>query len=291
MVADVYALASRLFRPLVKQFDTLFVPLNEDLRRAHLRIIREQWAAIVFLAGFAALAIAFVLGLILLLASHALTTTAFLLLIPISAAIGLTAGAVTYYYPATVAGERKKKIDNALPFAGIYLNTISRSGFPPHVLFKMLAHFKEYGEVSVEAGRINNDTEILGMDLPTALTRAIERSPSNDWTELLAGMRTTVMIGGDLGAFLAEKTRGLVAGYKRRLNDYSNFVQLLIEVYITLVIVGTIFFIVTTSIMVAIGGIPVVLVKNLNYAVVLLGLPALTAAFILIIKGASPIEN
>ncbi len=285
----IYVLASRTFKPAIEKLP-VFERLTDDLRRAHMRIIKEQWAGLVMLIGVSAFVIAFSFGIFATFISKSqLAYLAFAFII--AAAIGLVAATVTFYYPTTIAGDRKKKIENSLPFAAIYLNTISRSGFPPHTLFKMLARFKEYGEVAVEANRINNDVEGLGMDLPAALARAIYRSPSNEWTELLAGMRTTIIIGGDLGQYLAEKTKGIVASYKRRLNDYSNFLQLLIEVYITLVIVGTIFFIVTTSIMVAIGGIPVALVKALNYAVVLLGLPALTAAFILIIKGASPTEE
>ncbi len=286
---EIYVLADRMFKPVISKLP-VFERLTDDLRRAHMRLIKEQWAGLTMLIGVSAFAIAFAFGIFATLISQTpLIYLAFVFII--AAAIGFVSAAVTFYYPSIIAGDRKKKIENNLPFAAIYLNTISRSGFPPHALFKMLARFKEYGEVAVEANRINNDVEGLGMDLPTALARAIYRSPSNEWTELLAGMRTTIIIGGDLGQYLAEKTKGLVASYKRRLNDYSNFLQLLIEVYITLVIVGTIFFIVTTSIMVAIGGIPVALVKALNYAVVLLGLPALTAAFILIIKGVSPTED
>jgi hypothetical protein len=63
------------------------------------------------------------------------------------------------------------------------------------------------------------------------------------------------------------------------------------EVYITIVIVGGIFFIVITSIMSSIGAVSVSLLKAINWLIVLVGIPVLTAAFILIAKGMSPIED
>jgi hypothetical protein len=66
---------------------------------------------------------------------------------------------------------------------------------------------------------------------------------------------------------------------------------MLIEIYITFVIVGAIFFIVITSIMTSIGAVPVGLLKIINLLIVTVGIPVLTAAFIIIAKGVSPLED
>jgi flagellar protein FlaJ len=198
---------------------------------------------------------------------------------------------VTYFYPKLTADERKKKIENALSFGTLYFATLAKSGFPPHKMFKVMAGFKEYGELAKESSKISNDVEALGLDTPTALTRAMNRSPSPEWTELLAGLKTAITVGGDLGTYLEEKADGFVSEYKRRLEEFSNFLTMLMEVYITIVIVGGIFFIVITSIMSSIGAVSVSLLKAINWLIVLVGIPVLTAAFILIAKGMSPIED
>lgn len=290
-MADFYSLSFDLFSPLVKKYSKYFDRLEIDLQRARINVRKDYWASFIILVALLSFVSTLVIGLpfALLLGNFQLMP----MIIFLSILIGTTLGAavLTYFYPAIVAGERQKKMDNALPFSTIYMSTIARSGFPPQAIFKMISRFKEYGEISTEAQQISRDVETLGLDLPSALTRAINRSPSQYWSELLAGIRITMTLGGDLGQFLAEKTNGFVADYKRRLNEYSNLLSMLIEIYITIVVVGAVFFVVITSIMLAVGGVPVATIKALNYALVLIGLPILTAAFILIMKGASPLED
>ncbi len=289
-MSEIFTLAYRTFRPYVDKYKKHFPKLRDDLHKARISVPTENWIAFIFFAGMLALAATFIFIILTAIILRAFSAVTVLVAVIVPIIVGIAAGALAAYYPAITASERKKKIDNALPFATIYLNTISRAGFPPQELFRMIAKFKEYGEISEEAKKISNEVHALGLDLPTALNNAISRSPSNSWTELLAGMKTTITIGGDLGEFLSEKAKGFVADYRRRLQDFSSFLTLLIEIYITLVIVGAVFFIITTSIMVSIGGVPVALVKALNYAIVLVGLPVMTAAFLLMIKGASPLE-
>ncbi len=291
MQDDIYSLAFNWFAPAVKKYESYFLRLKEDLKKARVDVATEKWAALVFLVGVLSFVCAWIIGLPLALLLGGFNFISIFFLFLATIIIGVCAGALTFLYPSLIAGERKKKINNAIAFATIYLSTLSRSGFPPQEMFKLLSTFKEYGEISTEASMINKDVEAMGMDLPTALTRAANRSPSSDWSELLAGIRTTIVVGGDLSLFLAEKAKGFVADYKRRLTDFSNLLSLLVDVYITLVVVGAVFFIVISSIMVAIGGVPVATVKALNYALVLIGLPILTAAFILAVKGLSPLED
>ncbi len=291
MQDDIYSLAFDWFAPVVRKYELYFLRLKEDLKKARIDVAAEKWAALVFLVGVLSFICALILGLPLALLLGGFNLTSMLFLFLTTIVVAVSAGALTFFYPSLVAGERKKKITNAISFATIYLSTLSRSGFPPQDMFKLLSTFKEYGEISTEAAGITRDVEAMGMDLPTALTRAINRSPSPEWGELLAGIRTTVVVGGDISLYLAEKAKGFIADYKRRLTDFSNLLSLLVEVYITIVIVGAVFFIVISSIMVAIGGVPVATVKALNYALVLVGLPLLTAAFILVVKGLSPLED
>ena len=290
-MADFYSLSFDLFSPLVKKYSKYFERLETDLRRARINVRKDYWGSFIILVMVLTFISILIVGLPFALLLGNFQFMPMVIFSAVLIGITISSGVLTYFYPAIIAGERQKKIDNTLPFSTIYMSTIARSGFPPQDIFKMISRFKEYGEISTEAQQISRDVETLGLDLPSALTRAINRSPSQYWGELLAGIRTTITLGGDLGQFLAEKTNGFVADYKRRLNEFSNLLSLLIEIYITIVVVGAVFFVVVTSIMLAVGGVPVATAKALNYALVLIGLPILTAAFILLMKGASPLEN
>src|SRR3989338_8849432 len=279
---EVYVLAHRLFGRQAKRIEPYFPELSTELVKAHLSVTREKWLAFMLFSGTLVFIVSFFIGMPFVLLIYGAGLASMLWLFVLCMAFGALAGALVFYYPTIVASERGKKIENALAFSTIYMSTISKSGFPPQEIFRLLSKFKEYGEIAVESSLIVRDTEILGLDLPAAISRAMARSPAPDWTELLAGIKTTMTIGGDLGAFLEEKSRGFIADYRRRLQDFSSFLSMLIEIYVTIVIVGAVFFIVTTSIIVAIGGVSTATIKTLNYAIVLVGIPVLTAAFLLI---------
>ena len=290
-MAEIYDLAHEVFGKYARKLEPYSSQLSLDLVKAHMTVSREKWLSLAILATVLAFGISLLIALPAGILLYGMKACSVLKPILIAIVLAAASGALTFYYPSLVVSERKKKIENTIAFATIYMSTISRSGFPPQHLFRLLAKFKDYGEISKEAALISRDVELFGVDLPTAMTKAIARSPSADWTELLAGLRTAITIGGDLGAFLEEKAKGFVADYKRRLQDFSNLLSILIEVYITLVIVGAVFFIVTTSIIVAIGGMSTYTLKIMNFAMIIIGIPLLTGAFILIIKGVSPMAD
>ena len=88
--------------------------------------------------------------------------------------------------------------------------------------------------------------------------------------------------------YLEKKAHGFVQEYRRKLQSFSKTLTLLMNMYITLIIVGTVFFIVVSSLMGAVGGISTTAIKIVHYLVIFLGLPALTAMLIIIIRSSSP---
>jgi len=289
-MSDIYKQAFELFSSVIKKYPKLLVPLAVQMRKAHMAIPAEHWAAFSIFAGVLAFIVSIIFAILFAIALH-IGLIAILIVPLLSIGIGFGSGALVYFYPAITADERKKRIENALAFGTLYLAALARAGFPLQQMFKLMSNFKEYGELSKEAGKISNDIEALGLDAPTALTRAINRSPSSAWSELLVGLKTSMTVGGNLAKYLDEKADGFVSDYRRRLSEFSEFLSMLIEIYITLVVVGVIFFIVITSIMSSIGAVPVPFLKTINMLVVTIGIPILTAAFIIIAKGASPLED
>ena len=192
-----------------------------------------------------------------------------------------------YYYPSIRVQERCKKINEALPFAMFYLTTISGSGTPPLTMFKMLAQFKEYEEISEEANKIVYDVEIAGMSITKALESAAGRTPSDHLREIYWGINNNLTTGGDLKSLLYEKANGAMEEYKRNLASFTAKLSMLTEIYLTGVVVGSIFFMVLSTIMSSFGTNASTIV-NLQLGVTFVVLPLLSVAFIFVLKQISP---
>ena len=195
-----------------------------------------------------------------------------------------------YVYPPTMVAERKKRIDDTLPFATLYLATMAGTGTPLVSMFRMLSKFKEYGEVSNEAKRIVDAVDITGAPITTALETIAERTPSDSFRELLWGIRSTIAVGGDLRSYLHERAVGLMQEYRRRLLSFTNQLVTFLEIYINAVIIGSLFFMVLTSILGAMGINPNTIVL-IHVLLVFILLPMASAGFIILLKGIQPVTE
>ena len=192
-------------------------------------------------------------------------------------------------YPKVIIKEKAKQIDNALPFASLYLSTVASSKLPLHKIFELFAKFSEYGELTDEIRSITNDVEMFGLDINTALERAVERSPSKTLKEMLWGMLSTFRSGGDLTAYLKEVAVSLVNEYRRRLYEFSHQLTIYIEIYLTAMILGAIFFTILTSILSGMGGVGASSsVITLQFLVIFIFMPFISIFFILLVKSATP---
>lgn len=192
-----------------------------------------------------------------------------------------------YIYPSLRVQARCKKINESLPFAMFYLTTISGSGTPPLTMFKMLAQFKEYEEISEEAKKIVYDVDIAGMSVTKALENAADRTPSNHLREIYWGITNSLTTGGDLKSLLYEKANSAMEDYKRSLSSFTAMLSTLTEIYLTGVVVGSIFFMVLSTIMSSFGSDTSTII-GLQLAVTFILLPLLSAAFITVLKQISP---
>lgn len=208
---------------------------------------------------------------------------------------GLMIGVVTsagiftlfYVYPSVLIEEHRKRINDSLPFAILYLTTVAGSGTPPVAMFRMLSKFKEYEEIAAEANNIMYDIDIAGLSLPKALENAANRTPSDDLKEILWGINNTLTTGGDLKALLYEKAGSAMSEYRRNLNEFTSKLSMITEIYLTAVIVGSIFFMVLSSIMSSFGGSPGMII-GIQMVVTFIYLPFMSLVFLFVIKRIQP---
>lgn len=287
---DLGLLAYKLVRPIAKKYaKQLFSDVQKDLMKAGMKLTIEEYFSEFLLGEIIIVPLFFIISTILLYSATSDIATSFVGSVVFSILIAISILALMYVYPANTVQDRAKKIDNALHFAALYMATLSTTGMPAPLMFKILSEFKEFGEISKISRQISEDVEIFGYDLPESLARHADNVPSAGLGELLWGTRATIVSGGDLSKFLDEKSKTFTNLFKRRLEEYIQTMNLFMEMYITVVIVGTVLLIVLSTIMGMMGGF-MDQMQTVQVLFIGLGVPFVTTAFILMLKTISPTE-
>lgn len=285
---DYASVSYRYFGSFNETVKPYFFDMKEQLQRANMNYTTDEWISMALFTTFLTffvecISISFILGLI------AINPIASMLL-GFTLSLGISAGLFFMFvsYPSTTANSRESKIRKVIPFSVSYMATISSSRLPPIVMFKTLAKFTDYGEIANEAANITRDVETFGMTFAASIKKQARRTPSKDFRELLWGLNSVVASGANVTYFLKGKSEELMNDYRRSIRKYANDLSLFVEVYLTLIITGSIFFIVLSSIIAAIsGGTGIVILQSF---VVFILLPLLSIGFIIIIKSMSPTE-
>jgi len=275
---------------------SFFGDLEEELRKANIKEDILSYAkkaevyifAVMIAMGFTG----FILGILISLIIFKKT----ILIIPIFLSIffllmGFLIGIIFFRsLPSIKVSERKKKIDSVLYYVTTYMASLASSGANPLTLFELLSKYKEFSEIQKDAKEIYDLVTTMGVSLPMALHYKAQHSPSKEWREILEGIRSILIEGGSLDEFLYGKAKQLAEEYKRNLVEYSNTMQVLLEVYITLVVVGVIFVIILTTLMASITPATGYIYGIQLFSSIVI-LPLATIMFIFILKAISPAED
>ncbi len=282
--------AFRIFRNIARKYSYTAKELGSHLKRAGMRYTLEEYLSAMLLTVILIFVICFVIVFTFsFLITGSLIVALFLSIIfPLLAAS--LSGACMYMYPILVSNGRRAKIENVLPFALNYMTTIAASGAYPISIFEALSEIKEFGEIADISAKIVSGVKTFGLDIVSAINKVIPEVPSEAFQEILFGIQATVSAGADLKIYLNEKAKASMSEYRRKLDEFNKTMSMILQMYITLVVVGIIFAIVLTTILGLIGG-SFAFVKFIQYALVLFGLPLGTVVYIVIIKAISPIET
>jgi len=278
-------IALKLFGKLVSPYTEYFEGLKYSMRKARISISVQQYLSNIVFYSFVTFMVAVIVAsafVSLVVPQLAYSYTLGIIISFLAAGLMFFVG---FYYPSMLSKTLSTRIERSLPFATSYMATTASSGTNPINLFKMLS--LRGGEVGKEANRIYTNVTSLGMSLTSALQRAALRSPSPAFSDLLWGLISTITTGGDIESYLRNKSRAYMSQYRRMLNDYAKQITLYTEIYITLVIVGTLFFIVLISIISPLTGIGALFTQTL---LVFFVIPLVSIGFIVLLKAISPTE-
>jgi len=278
----------RVFSQASEFISYYFSDVKLNLKKARIRLSLQEYISIAVMTGFIIFIVSF--PILSFLFAFVFKTFLFSFVSSFTVAILLTIGVFLLFmnYPKLIIMEKAKHIDNALPFAALYLSTIASSKLPVHRIFEIFSKFSEYGELTDEIKSITNDMDVFGLDVITALERSVERSPSKMFKEMVWGMLSTIRSGGDLGIYLNETAVNMVSEYRRKLYEFSHQLTIYIEVYLTAIVLGAIFFTILTSIMSGIAQAGTSNIIVVQFLLIFVFMPLISTLFILLIKSITP---
>jgi flagellar protein FlaJ len=286
MLESVKGFATSNFGWVVDKYPEFFSVIKDSLPKADIRISHRTYVSIVILFSL----IIFISSLIVSFVALSVVQTHILLKILYSFFasffIAVVAFVVFIFYPSQKAERRKRDIESNLPFALTHMGAIAESGIPPYVVFRLISNFKEYGEISREMGKIVKNIDDFGVDPLTAVKEVANKTPSDQFKQVLLGFITTIEAGGNIKTFL--KTMGEQALFEWRIKREKFLQQLttVAEFYTGILIAAPLFiislFAVMNMIQPTLGGFGIFDLMKLSIYVLV---PAINIGFLLFLSG------
>jgi archaeal flagellar protein FlaJ len=265
--------------------------LRHSLERAHIYRRAEVYMASAIMTSLIVVLLTGLPVLLMLLASAsgaiAVPGRLMAFILPVPALAGIVLYLLALVLPELRAINRARDINAKLPYALNFVTTMASAGATPEVIFGALARQPIYGAASHEAAWITRDVQLLGMDIVTALGRAVDRSSSDKWQDLLQGAITTLTSGGDLRTYFNNKAEQFIYENRQEQKRFLDGLGVLAESFVTVVVAAPLFLIVILSVMTSLGG-SAEQTLTLGYALVLVLLPLSQAGFAMTIKTMTP---
>ncbi|MBI5872117.1 type II secretion system F family protein [archaeon] len=188
--------------------------------------------------------------------------------------------------PMQKAGGRRKSIEANLPFVLTHMGAIAESGVPPYVIFKLIAEFEEYGEISSEMKKLTRNIDQFGIDPLTAVKELAKRTPSANFKEVLLGVVSTTESGGDVKTYLKSAGQQALFNWRIKREKFMQQLSAYAEFYTGILIAAPLFIIALFSVMSMIqpqiGGYNILDLTKLSIYIIV---PTVNVGFIMFLKG------
>ncbi|MDH3276838.1 MAG: type II secretion system F family protein [Nitrosopumilus sp.] len=196
------------------------------------------------------------------------------ILIPIGAAFGFggMVFVVLQMIPSMKVKTRSSKLMEEIPHFIGYMSTLATSGLSLEGIFKAIAREESEEEIVKDSKLIVRNLDIMGMDLITAITDLIHRTPHGAYSELLEGAIITAQSGGDLKEYFNATAKVQLEEKKQLMARTTESLGAVAEIYTILLIVFPLLAVIMLSIMgimsPSLGGLDLVtLINILTFAI------------------------
>lgn len=231
--------------------------LEEKLLKAHMRIRADEYQA--FVLGSTLFAtIGAIVGAIVAFVIVGVVLGSLLFGVLFAVMIGVLVPVLAYMVlsgmPGSTANSRGNKINSKISAAMSFVSAMASADVNIDQIFKELARQKIYGEVAEEAAWITRDTELLGVDILTAIKTGAARTPSKRFQDFLQGVVTTATSGGQLKPYFLVKAEQYERENKLERMQRVETMGLLAETFVTVVVAFPLFLVIIIAIFAIIGG-------------------------------------
>jgi len=230
--------------------------LEENLLKAHMRIRADEFMATVYASTLIALAALIAAGVVVFLLMDTLGSPLLGGILAIVLPVGGTFGVYSLLKisPGSRAKSRGRDIDRRISSAMSFVSAMSSADVNVDAIFKELARQTIYGAVADEAAWITRDTELLGVDILTAIKNGALRTPSKRFQDFLQGVVTTATSGGQLKPYFLTKAEQYERENKLEMLQRVETMGLLAETFVTVVVAFPLFLVIIIAIFAIIGG-------------------------------------
>jgi flagellar protein FlaJ len=247
---SIHTLSYRLLNKHVEFLYPRLHSLEKILKQSRLPIPYEVYVcSMVFFSGIAGI-IGLITGIIISLVVN-IQPAAFAFLLPIIAGAGMAQ--VTFFIlqmmPNIQVKNRGAKLVDELPHFLGYMATLATSGLTLEAIFKTLAAEDSDEEMIKDAKFITRNIDVLGMDLVTAITDLIKRTPPGPYAGLLEGAIITVQSGGNLKEYFMAQGKVQLEEKKMNMKKSTDSLGVMAEMYTILLIVFPLMSVIMLSIM------------------------------------------
>ncbi|MFH1229085.1 MAG: type II secretion system F family protein [Candidatus Aenigmatarchaeota archaeon] len=246
--------AIKLFGRLSDRFFESFTSLKQALITSNAKVLFRTYLSLTFFVAFITFIATFIMTLLFVITFKLdLLFAIFGLMI-----VPLFFASITFFmvfvYPFSVSQSKKTDLEVNLPFALTHMAAIAESGAPPLTIFKILAKFNEYGELSKEANEIARNVELFGLDEISALKDCANKTSSSIFKDVLEGMIVAIQSGGSLKSFLVEEANRAMLEYTIKREKYNEVLSTYADIYTALLIAAPMIFIVVLAALNIMGG-------------------------------------
>jgi len=273
------------------RFLPLFTDLASSLKKSGMKSNFKAYVSTTILASLLMSASIIIFVPVLLLFIFNLS---FVMALLFGVGISLLAGAVTviafYVYPSYRADGLKRALEDDLPFTTGFMSILAGAGVPPDFIWRTLAQVDDSLAVTTMAKNVVRDVELFGLDVISALENMSKRTPSERFKEMVEGFISVVHSGGNLVKYLRNRSQQYMKLKEIALKRFSDSLAVLAEFYVTLMVAGSLIFVVMLAVMSMLdgGGFGPFDSRLLLQLLTYLGLPIGSVIFLVILDVISP---
>jgi len=263
------------------RFLPLFKDLDVNLKKSGIKINFKAYVSTVILASL--LMSTSVMIFVPVLLFFIFKSSLFLSLL-FGVGVSLFAGALTvivfYVYPTYRADSLKRALEDELPFTTGYMSILAGAGVPPDFIWRSLAQIDSSLSIS----------NVARIDVISALETTSKRTPSERFKDLIEGFISVVHSGGNLVKFLRDRSQQYMKLKQIALRRFSDTLGVLAEFYVTLMVAGSLIFVVMLAVMAMLGtgGFGPLDSRLLLQLLTYIGLPIGSVVFLVILDMVSP---